>query len=426
MKTQDQITQIGTEWLGITPEGWGVSKLWELYTYKKERSDKEEELLSVYRDHGVIPKSSRDDNHNEASEDLSNYLLVRPDDLVINKMKAWQGSISISAYRGIVSPAYFTYQLTQIGRRKLHLKYLHHLLRSRMYIETYKRISKGIRPGQWDLDPYQFKVLPIILPPIETQKDIATFLDERTKVIDELVAKKENLIELLSEKRRSLIDRVVTNGLDPKAKMKSSGIDWLGNVPIDWEIVSFKKIFKLSHERVADDLSVNSILAVSGYRGVEPKDVSSMEGQMPSEDVSNYRIVRKGQLAVNTMWLNYAGLGVSNYEGYISPAYRSYNIDQAVNGNFIHHLLRSYTYVQRYSSMLYGLRPNSLQVKNYDFERIEVLLPPSEDQEKIAKFLDVETAKIDEATALIESQIRRLKEYRSSLIYSAVTGKIKI
>jgi type I restriction enzyme S subunit len=89
MKTQNELTHIGTEWFGEIPEQWQISKLWELYTFKKERSEKEEELLSVYRDHGVIPKSSRDDNHNQASEDLSNYLLVRPDDLVINKMKSW-------------------------------------------------------------------------------------------------------------------------------------------------------------------------------------------------------------------------------------------------------------------------------------------------------------------------------------------------
>jgi type I restriction enzyme S subunit len=161
---------LNLDWLNTIPSGWSLTKLKSIYTPKKEYSDKEEELLSVYRDFGVIPKSSRDDNFNRASEDLSKYILIQPDDLVINKMKAWQGSIAISKYRGIVSPAYFTYKPNIDTKTKFFLPYLHHLLRSPLFVEVYKRISNGIRPQQWDLDPYLFSTLPIPMPPIDTQK----------------------------------------------------------------------------------------------------------------------------------------------------------------------------------------------------------------------------------------------------------------
>lgn len=213
----------------------------------------------------------------------------------------------------------------------------------------------------------------------------------------------------------------MTTKLQTYPKYKPSGIDWLGDVPGGWQIAKFKELFRVSNERVRDDSSTELPLSVSGYRGVEPRDVASMEGQMPSEDVAEYRIVRKGQLAVNTMWLNFTGLGVSEYEGYVSPAYRSYNIKPRIDKRYAHHLLRSPLYVQKYTSLLYGVRPNSLQVKTYDFEHIEILLPPLKTQKRIADFLDEKTKIIDELLAKKERLIELLKEKRTSLITHYMT-----
>jgi len=118
---------------------------------------------------------------------------------------------------------------------------------------------------------------------------------------------------------------------------KDSGVDWLGKIPCDWLTEKLKANFKLSNERLFNDRTVDSLLSVSGYRGIEKKNIDSMDGQMPSEDVSLYRIVRKGQLVVNTMWLNYTGLGVSDFEGYVSPAYRAYNISISMHPKYVHY-----------------------------------------------------------------------------------------
>lgn len=436
MKTQDHIIQIGTDWLGTIPKGWEVSKLWELYTYKKERSDNEEELLSVYRDHGVIPKSSRDDNHNQASEDLSSYLLVRPDDLVINKMKAWQGSISISAYRGIVSPAYFTYRLTSSGRKRLHLKYLHHLLRSRMYIETYKRISKGIRPGQWDLDPYQFKILPVLVPSLETQKSIADFLDERTKTIDELVEKKEKLIELLREKRQSLITQIVAKGLDPKVNMKSSGIDWLGDVPKAWEKISLKFLFSYQSGGVWGDEARNDDNDVICVR-VADFDFTEFVSHSDDFTLRNIPELKKElTLDKDSILLEKSGGGDQQPVG---RAVRYLGADKATCSNFIQKLQVDKKYNSEFIilllSMLYfnGVTKKVIKkttgIQNLDlsaFLRTDVFLPSAEEQNNIVEFINTKSYKMTAALKEIWRQIDQLKEYRSSLIYSAVTGKIKV
>ncbi|AYF98686.1 restriction endonuclease subunit S [Protaetiibacter intestinalis] len=159
----------------------------------------DETLLSVYRDHGVVPKASRDDNFNRASEDLSAYQLVEPGDLAVNKMKAWQGSLSISRLRGIVSPAYFVYA----AHHRHEDRYLHHLLRATPLVAAYRTLSTGVRIGQWDLDPQAFSRMKLPMPPRDEQRAIADYLDCETAQIDTLIAKQEELIARLRERQYS-------------------------------------------------------------------------------------------------------------------------------------------------------------------------------------------------------------------------------
>lgn len=199
--------ETSAHWLGKVPEHWNILKMGYAYRRKSDKNHPDEELLSVYRDYGVIPKSSRDDNHNVESADLTNYQMVEPNDLVTNKMKTWQGSIAISTVQGIVSPAYFTFKPIVTGMLP---QFMHYQLRSDRHVAFYKSISKGIRPGQWDLDIDQFKMMPLVLPPVEEQKRIVNHIQEnekKTKAIKEHVDKE---IALLVERRSALISNVVT------------------------------------------------------------------------------------------------------------------------------------------------------------------------------------------------------------------------
>lgn len=200
----------GVEWLGDVPEHWEQKPIWSMFARTKRTNHPNELLLSVYRDYGVIPKNSRDDNHNRASEDLTPYQLVNPNDLVINKMKAWQGSIAISEHRGIVSPAYYIYE----PKKPYYSKYIHHLIRSVYFIQSYKNFSKGIRVNQWDLEHDAFTHINLLLPPLTEQQKIVSFLDSETSRIDNLIAKQEKLIEKLKEYRSSIISHAVTGKID--------------------------------------------------------------------------------------------------------------------------------------------------------------------------------------------------------------------
>ncbi|HDY8096008.1 TPA: restriction endonuclease subunit S, partial [Vibrio vulnificus] len=198
-KAYPEYKDSGVDWLHDIPAHWKTIPVGRCYRRIKRTGFETEELLSVYRDHGVVPKSSRDDNNNKPSDDLSPYQLVCEDNLVMNKMKAWQGSIAISEFRGIVSPAYFVYEPMKSADSLLFPKYVHYLLRHPIYITQYMSRSKGIRVNQWDLDPEEFQRIELLLPHKDEQSKIINCLDHETAKIDTLIAKQEKLIELLKE-----------------------------------------------------------------------------------------------------------------------------------------------------------------------------------------------------------------------------------
>ena len=126
---------------------------------------------------------------------------------------------------------------------------------------------------------------------------------------------------------------------------KDSGVEWLGKVPEGWKLEKFRYCFSESPEKISTEI-VGEMLSVSGYRGIELKSYDDENRKRTDDELVGYRIVRFGQLVVNTMWLNYAGLGVSEHQGYVSPAYRSYWIRDDLDKRYIHHLMRSEIYVQ--------------------------------------------------------------------------------
>ena len=196
----------GIEWIGSIPEHWNIRKAKHFLRQKGIKNKPNEEVLSLYRDLGVVIKSSREDNFNVTSENTENYKFVEENDVVINKMKTWQGSIAVSNYQGIVSPAYYVCEFTI----KVFSRYIHYLLRNKAYIPEYRRLSEGIRIGQWDLGYDDFKNIPYIFPPLSEQKEIAEYLDKKCNQIDEAIKQKEETISKLEEYKKSLIFEYVT------------------------------------------------------------------------------------------------------------------------------------------------------------------------------------------------------------------------
>ncbi|MDU1203324.1 MAG: restriction endonuclease subunit S [Clostridiales bacterium] len=197
----------GIEWIGEIPKHWKVLKIKYILEWKSEKGYPNETVLSLYRDYGIVPKDSRDDNHNVTSLDTSSYKLVDKGDFVINKMKAWQGSMAVSRYRGIVSPAY---HVCRFKNNNVNKEYFHYLLRNKLYLPEFRRLSTGLRIGQWDLGFEDFKKLPYLLPSNKEQDEIVNYLNHKCSEIDNLISKKEKLILELESYKKSLIYEYVT------------------------------------------------------------------------------------------------------------------------------------------------------------------------------------------------------------------------
>ncbi|MRU17069.1 restriction endonuclease subunit S [Roseovarius sp. A21] len=203
----------GVEWRGKVPTHWTRGRMKNHFRPQKRLGYETLTVLSVYREYGVIEKASRDDNINKTPEDLSKYQMVNPNDLVINKMKAWQGSMGIAGMQGITSPDYVV--MEPVGEHDP--RYMHHYLRARPMPWLYRLISNGIRTDQWRLEPEKFLILPIFLPPLEEQRAIADEIDRELDRIRNLIAKTEQSIALLKEKRAALITAAVTGKIDARS-----------------------------------------------------------------------------------------------------------------------------------------------------------------------------------------------------------------
>lgn len=197
----------GVDWIGEIPESWNVTISKAVFENVSERNHPDATVLSLYRDLGVVPKDSRDDNHNVTSENTTQYKFVARGNLVINKMKAWQGSLAVSNYNGIVSPAYY---VCRFRNNIMNKEYAHYLLRSNLYAQQFECLSTGMRIGQWDLSIDDFLATLLLVPPESEQTAIASYLDRKCNEIDQLIAVKQAKIEKLEQYKRSLIYEYVT------------------------------------------------------------------------------------------------------------------------------------------------------------------------------------------------------------------------
>lgn len=201
----------GIPWIGMIPEHWENKQLRAFLKLFTEKGHGDAQLLSVTREQGVIlrDKDNKEENHNFVPEDLSGYKYVEKGDFVVNKMKAWQGSYAVSKHDGIVSPAYYTCKLKGVDEDFFSLA-----IRSKVYVSFFASYSKGIRVGQWDLEPNALKAIPFFLPPIKEQKAIVEFVNTKRDHIDTMIANLESEIAYLKEYKQRLIADAVTGAIN--------------------------------------------------------------------------------------------------------------------------------------------------------------------------------------------------------------------
>jgi type I restriction enzyme, S subunit len=263
----------------------------------------------------------------------------------------------------------------------------------------------------------------IPIPPLPQQRAIATYLDQETEQLDALVAAKDRVLRLLAEKRRALVTRAVTCGLDPQVQLRNSGIPWLGEIPDHWEIERTRWLFRERDQR--SETGNEELLTVSHLTGVTPrseKDVNMFE----AETTEGYKICFAGDLVINTLWAWMGAMGVSQVNGIVSPAYNVYEPGPRLVPGFVDALVRIPTFAQEVTRYSKGVWSSRLRLYPEGFFEVIVPVPPVDEQRAIVAHIATETAKLDALSSATERTITLLKERRAALIAAAVTGCLTV
>ena len=396
----------GVEWLGDVPAHWEVRRLKYLLSECAARSvDGSEQLLSVSQYTGVTPRKQAEgkDEVDTRAESLVGYKCVEAHDLVVNIMLAWNGSLGVSRFCGIVSPSYCVYRF----KADVQPWYFHFLLRSPTYKARIRAISTGIVESRLRMYTDDLYRLEALVPPLAEQAAIVRYLDHTAGRIRRYLHSRERLIELLKEYRQAVVHESVTLGLDPDVPLKPSGVEWIGDVPAHWEVRRLKNICRLAY---GDSLSAEN-------RADGNVPVYGSNGQVGMHSTPNTErqcliVGRKGSFGK----VHYSAEPVFAIDTafFVDRRYTSANI------RWLYYLLGwlPLDAVSKDSAVPGLNREDAYQHRGF--------YPPPAEQAAIAAYLDKQTAAVDAAIIHAQREIELLSEYRTRLIADVVTGQVDV
>jgi len=423
LKPYAEYKDSGLPWLGQVPGHWGVIPNRALFNEVKDRDHPGEEMLSVTIAKGIVKQkallegSSKKDSSNL---DRTAYKLVQPRDIAYNKMRAWQGAIGASSLRGIISPAYVVMRLRSTDNLP---RYFHHLYRTPQFAKEAERWSYGITSDMWSLRPEHFKLICSPEPPAAEQAAIVRFLDWANGRLERAIRAKRKVIALLNEQKQAIIHRAVTRGLDPSVPLKDSGVPLLKEIPQHWDQQQLWTISRTRSERNPGNLP---LLSVFLDRGVIRYEDGCGQVHAPSLDLSNYQVVRKGDFVLNNQQAWRGSVGVSAYEGIISPAYIVLSLSGFLDPIYANYLMRSRVMIDQFVAASKGVGDIQRQVFWPFLRIVQVPLPTNQEQRAIAQFLETETAGLMHSISRLEHEIDLLREYSTRLVADMVTGKLDV
>lgn len=415
----------GIEWIGKIPETWDVTKLSTLYTQRIEKvSDKDYPPLSVTMQ-GILPQlenAAKTSNGDDRK-------LVRVGDFAINSRSDRRGSCGISPYEGSVS----LINTILKPRGEMNPNFYNWLFHTSPFADEFYKWGHGIVDDLWTTRWQEMKNIFVVNPSKDDQQLIADYLDKKCGEIDSLIALQEQMIEKLKAYKQSVITEAVTKGLNPNAKLVPSGIDWIGEIPEGWEI---NKLFNLC--------TIKGRVGWKGLRSEEFKENSYaylVTGQdFVSSDINwrnCYQIDKDRydedpyiQLSNGDILVTKDGtIGkIAKVSGMDKPACLNSGIfvlkqrKEVFFQNYLYWYLSSPLLLQ-YNTFINSGGTTIIHLYQNVFERFSMIVPPMEEQIAIATYLDEKCADIDHLIAIKQQKIEKLKDYKKSVIFEAVTGK---
>ncbi len=410
-------------WFGVVPNHWKVLKLRQILSPVSEKNHPDLPLLSVVREKGVIVRNIEDkeENHNYVPDDLSGYKLVKIGQFAMNKMKAWQGSYGVSRFDGIVSPAYFVFDI----QYDINIDFFNRAIRSIVYVNYFGQASDGIRVGQWDLSMQRMKEIPFLLPPRPEQDQIVRFLDWKVSSVNKLIDVKQRQIGCLNERLLAVINDLLTRGVKNNRAYVKTNMDWASEIPLEWEISRVRNHFEIL-KRIAGSEGFD-VFSVT-QQGLKVRNINLYEGQLAA-NYSGYQFVYPGEFAMNHMDLLTGGVGIADHLGVTSPDYRVFRLFDEERCYAAYYLKIFQLCYRRHAFYRFGRGAANVgrwRLPASAFKNFEIPLPPYDEQIEIVRAIEIEEHKIKTVIDCLQQEIDVLKEFKKRLIADVVTGKIDV
>lgn len=406
----------GIDWVPSVPSEWRVVRAKYIVKKLNRLFEADDTPLVCTNKAEVVVRG--EDSSGLVSSNEMNYQGVCEGDLLIHGMDTWHGAIAISKLDGKCTTVVHVCDSDQDKR------FLCYYYRALSFQGVYKLISNGIRQNTSDFRSFaKFGVIPTLVPPLDEQRRIAGYLDERCGAIDEAKRIIESEIESLRRLRKATIFKAVTKGLDSGALMQNSGTEWIGEIPANWQMAPNHAVFTECGEVVGNRSDQYTLLSLT-KQGVIERDMDG-GGKFPSS-FDTYQVVRSGQMVFCLFDIDETPrtVGLSSKNGMITGAYDVFDVKQSVCDP--RYAFYYYLVVDEGKHLRPYYRSLRKTLTSTAFRHVKMLLPPLDEQRRIADYLDERCAAIDSIIDARTKQLERLEDYRKALIYAYVTGKKEV
>lgn len=399
-------------WLGTIPDHWQVSKLRQILSPFSEKNHPDMPLLSVVREKGVIIRNveSKEENHNYVPDDLSNYKLVKQGQFTMNKMKAWQGSYGVSKYDGIVSPAYFVFNL----KCDINRDFFNAAIRSKAYVSYFGQASDGIRVGQWDLSMARMKDIPFLVPPREEQDQIVRFLDWKVSSINKLINIKHKEISELNESLNTKLRDVLLS----VPNVKEVPLKRICSVPMTDGPHETPTFVDSGIPFVSAEASHDGRIHLDECRGFITREQHEVYCQKVRPHKNDIFIVKSGSTTGKTVMVDF------DEEFSIWSPLALVRCNNLAMPRYVFFYCTSVMFQKQVrDNWSFGTQPN---IGMGVLENLRLPLPEIEEQRAIVDTLDAYWSKVLQVKCNLKKQIEEFQSLKTRIIADAVTGKIDV
>ncbi len=412
----------GIEWIGDIPADWNIKRVKSVLCERNESNNpiQTDEILSLTNDRGVIPYEEKGDVGNKSKEDLTGYKLAYPGDIVLNSMNVFIGSVGLSSYFGCVSPVYY---MLYPRNKNDSVSFFNYLFQTKELQTKLHGYGNGIMEIRMRIQMSKLNSVQLPVPPSDVQHKIAAYLDCKCSQIDTIIARQKEVIEKLKAYKLSVITEAVTKGLNPDVPMKDSGVEWIGEIPEDWEVMKFGRCATIKSNLVAPN-------DYADYPQISPDSIEKNSGRIleyktvkESGVISWNHLFFKGQIIYSKIRPMLNKVAIAPFDGLCSAD--MYPIETNNNTQFLVYMMLS-DYFTSQVGLVTENRVKMPKINQNELGAIMVTIPSQSEQETISKYLLEKCSSIDAVIDKKQSLIGKLIDYKKSLIYEVVTGKKEV